>query len=76
MGSTRPSCSSRRASSSAPRGRGFSLWTRGGLPEDRDLVEVAREEGLHPFFEMPEMVMESRAEETSLPDGRGASPAR
>jgi len=51
------------------RGRGFSLWTRGGLPEDRDLVEVARKEGLHPFFEMPEMVMESRAEETSLPAG-------
>ena len=51
------------------RGRGFSLWTRGNLAEDRDLVEVAREEGLNPFFEMPEMVMEARAEESALPDG-------
>ncbi len=51
------------------RGRGFSLWTRGGEPEDDDLFEVARAEGLNPFFEMPEMVMEGRAEEKPLPDG-------
>ncbi|HEY1355055.1 MAG TPA: GNAT family N-acetyltransferase [Solirubrobacterales bacterium] len=50
------------------RGRGFSLWTRGNEPEDRDLLEVAREEGLSPFFEMPEMVMEGRAEQTPFPD--------
>jgi GNAT superfamily N-acetyltransferase len=51
------------------RGRGFSLWTRGDRPEDRDLLEVAGEEGLNPFFEMPEMVMARRAEQTPLPDG-------
>jgi GNAT superfamily N-acetyltransferase len=51
------------------RGRGFSLWTRGDRPEDGDLLEAARAEGLNPFFEMPEMVMEGRAEETPLPDG-------
>jgi GNAT superfamily N-acetyltransferase len=51
------------------RGRGFSLWTRGEEPEDRDLFEVARAEGLKLFFEMPEMVMEGRAEEVPLPEG-------
>src|SRR5215813_13773973 len=28
------------------RGRGFTLWTRGDEPEDRDLLEVARAQGL------------------------------
>jgi GNAT superfamily N-acetyltransferase len=51
------------------RGRGYSLWTRGDRREDRDLLEVARAQGLNPFFEMPEMVMERRAEQTPLPDG-------
>jgi GNAT superfamily N-acetyltransferase len=51
------------------RGRGFSLWTRGDEAEDRDLLQVALAEGLSPFFEMPEMVMVGRAEETPLPEG-------
>lgn len=51
------------------RGRGFCLWTRGDEPEDRDLLDAARQEGLNPFFEMPEMIMEDRPEETPLPDG-------
>jgi ribosomal protein S18 acetylase RimI-like enzyme len=51
------------------RGRGFTLWTRGDEPQDRDLLEAARAQGLNPFFEMPEMVMEGRAEQTPLPAG-------
>ncbi len=50
-------------------GRGFSLWTRGDAEEDRDLVETAVEQGLDPFFEMPEMVLDRRPEEAALPDG-------
>jgi ribosomal protein S18 acetylase RimI-like enzyme len=51
------------------RGRGFSVWTRGEEAEDRDLVAAAREGGLEPFFEMPEMVLGGGAEEVALPDG-------
>jgi GNAT superfamily N-acetyltransferase len=51
------------------RGRGFSLWTRGDEPEDRDLLEAARAEGLSPFFEMPEMILKRRAGAVELPDG-------
>jgi GNAT superfamily N-acetyltransferase len=49
-------------------GRGFSLWTRAGLAADRDLLDTAVEQGLDPFFEMPEMVLGARAEETPIPD--------
>ena len=49
-------------------GRGFSLWTRGGLDEDRDLIETAVEQGLNPFFDMPEMVLEGRPEGAAIPD--------
>ena len=50
-------------------GRGFSLWTRGDAEEDRDLLEAATAQGLNPFFEMPEMVLDRRPEEAALPDG-------
>jgi GNAT superfamily N-acetyltransferase len=50
-------------------GRGFSLWTRGDAEEDRDLLEAATAEGLNPFFEMPEMVLDRRPEAAPLPDG-------
>jgi GNAT superfamily N-acetyltransferase len=51
------------------RGRGFSVWMRAGVPDDDDIAEAARAAGLEPVFEMPEMVLESRAEERSLPAG-------
>src|SRR5215813_4662904 len=41
-------------------GRGYSLWTRGDAEEDRDLLEAATADGLNPFFEMPEMVLDRR----------------
>ena len=50
-------------------GRGFSLWTRGDAEEDRDLLEAATAQGLNPFFEMPEMVLDRRPEEAAMPDG-------
>jgi len=51
------------------RGRRFSLWTRGGRDEDRDLVAAAEVAGLQFVYEMPEMVLSRPVEEPSLPDG-------
>lgn len=51
------------------RGRGFALWVRAGLDEDRDLIGAAGAAGLESVYEMPEMVLAGRAEEPSLPDG-------
>jgi GNAT superfamily N-acetyltransferase len=51
------------------RGRGFSAWMRVGVPEDDDIAEAAQAAGLDPVFEMPEMVLEKRAEERPLPPG-------
>jgi ribosomal protein S18 acetylase RimI-like enzyme len=53
----------------APRNRGFAIWTRSDLSEDRDLVEAAEEAGLQAVFEMPEMVLGHRTEEHPPPDG-------
>lgn len=53
----------------AARGRGFAVWARGDVPEDRDLSDAAEAAGLEPVFEMPEMVLARRAEERSLPAG-------
>jgi hypothetical protein len=52
-----------------PRGRGFALWGRGGLPEDEDLLAAAEAAGMSSVYEMPEMVLHGRAEEPSLPGG-------
>jgi GNAT superfamily N-acetyltransferase len=49
--------------------RGFSVWVRGDTAEDRDLVAVAETAGLQQVFEMPEMVLDRRAEERALPEG-------
>jgi hypothetical protein len=49
--------------------RGFSVWARGGRPEDCDLIAAAEAAGLRQVIEMPEMVLERRAEETDYPGG-------
>jgi len=51
------------------RGRGFSVWMRAGVPDDDDVAEAAQAAGLNSVFEMPEMVLEKRAEERPLPPG-------
>jgi ribosomal protein S18 acetylase RimI-like enzyme len=51
------------------RGRGFSIWVRGDLPEDRDLAAAATEAGLQLVYEMPEMVLRAPAGEAPLPQG-------
>jgi ribosomal protein S18 acetylase RimI-like enzyme len=51
------------------RDRGFAVWARAGVAEDRDLVEAAEEAGLQQVYEMPEMVLGRRAEEKPVPDG-------
>src|SRR5690349_10587034 len=39
------------------RGRGFSVWARHGVAEDRDLLAAAEPAGLQAVYEMPEMVL-------------------
>lgn len=51
------------------RGRGFCIWLRGGVPEDRDLVSAAEAAGLQLVHSMPEMVLRSRVEPPPLPPG-------
>lgn len=51
------------------RGRGFSLWARGGCPEDRDLIAAAESAELQCVYEMPEMTMEEPAGTRPLPPG-------
>ncbi len=49
------------------RGRGFSVWARAGLDQDRDLFAAAENGGLQPVHEMPEMVLGRPAQAQSLP---------
>jgi ribosomal protein S18 acetylase RimI-like enzyme len=62
----------------AARNRGFAVWARAGAAEDRDLIKTAVEAGLQAVFEMPEMVLDRRAEAHPPPAGvelrRVASP--
>jgi len=51
------------------RDRGFVLWARDGVPEDRDLIDAAEKAGMRSVHEMPEMVLEQRVEELPLGDG-------
>ncbi len=53
----------------AARNRGFAVWARHDIAEDRDLIEAAGEAGLRQVYEMPEMVHGERVEERPLPDG-------
>lgn len=48
------------------RGRGFSVWARGDLPADADLVEKAGAAGLQCVHEAPEMVLSDRVETRPL----------
>jgi len=49
----------------AARDRRFSVWVKGGQPEDGDLVAAAEAAGFEAVYQMPEMVLEERPE---LPD--------
>lgn len=51
------------------RGRGFSVWLRDGVPEDRDLAAAAEAAGLQCVHSMPEMVLQAPAEAPPLPPG-------
>ena len=51
------------------RGRGFALWVRGSVPEDRGLEATAQGAGFKCVWEMPEMLLHDRAEEPALPEG-------
>lgn len=51
------------------RGRGFSVWVRSDLEEDRELLAAAEGAGLQGVYEMPEMVLGRRAEEEEPPAG-------
>ncbi|HWW67155.1 MAG TPA: hypothetical protein VNY83_04160 [Solirubrobacterales bacterium] len=51
------------------RGRGFSVWARGGEDEDRDLIAAAEAADLRQVYEMPEMVLGERVQERPLPEG-------
>jgi ribosomal protein S18 acetylase RimI-like enzyme len=53
----------------AARGRGFAAWARAGVAEDRNLIEAAEEAGLQQVYEMPEMVLDRRAEAPPPPAG-------
>ncbi len=53
----------------AARDRGFAIWARAGTAEDRDLIEAAEEAGLQKVYEMPEMVLDRRAEAQPPPAG-------
>ena len=50
-------------------GRGFSLWARGGAPEDEDLIAAAETGGLKQVHAMPEMLLSHRAKERPLSEG-------
>jgi len=52
----------------AERGRGFSVWARGELDEDRDLVVAAEAAGLQPAYAMPEMTLPGPVAEPALPE--------
>jgi len=53
----------------ASRKRGFALWARAGAEEDSDLIDAAGRAELQPAYEMPEMVLDHRAEERPLAEG-------
>lgn len=53
----------------SPRERGFSVWARPDLAEDRDLIAAAEAAGLQTVFETPEMVLDRAAGEVEPPVG-------
>lgn len=53
----------------AARGRGFAVWARTDLAEDRELLAAAEGAGLKTVFEMPEMVLDRSLDEEEPPAG-------
>jgi ribosomal protein S18 acetylase RimI-like enzyme len=53
----------------AARGRGFSVWVRGGQEEDRELVAAAETAGFQLVYEMPEMTLGEKLTSAELPPG-------
>ena len=53
----------------ATRGRGFSVWVRGGQTEDHDLIAAAEVAGFQLVYEMPEMTLAEKLEPPELPPG-------
>lgn len=53
----------------APRKRGFAIWARAGIAEDRELIAAAEAAGLQAVYEMPEMVLDGRPEDRNPPAG-------
>ena len=51
------------------RGRGFAVWARTDVEEDRKLIAEAEAAGLRPVHEMPEMLLEQRADSSPLAAG-------
>jgi GNAT superfamily N-acetyltransferase len=51
------------------RGRGFSVWARHDVAEDKGLFAAADAAGLQAVYAMPEMVLRAPAEEPVLPPG-------
>lgn len=49
--------------------RGFAVWARAGLAEDREMICAAERAGLRNVYEMPEMVLDGGVEADPLPDG-------
>jgi ribosomal protein S18 acetylase RimI-like enzyme len=53
----------------ASRERGFAVWARDGVAEDRNLIEAAEAAGLKEVYAMPEMVLDRRPEAHPTPAG-------
>jgi hypothetical protein len=53
----------------AAKDRRFSIWVKGGQPEDDDLVAAAEAAGFQAVYEMPEMVLDGRPEPPVLTPG-------
>ncbi len=53
----------------AARGRGFSVWVRGDVEEDRDLAAAAEAAGMQLAYAMPEMVLPAPVPAPTLPAG-------
>jgi len=51
------------------RGRGFTLWGRSGVRDDRELIATAEGAGLRNAYEMPEMTLTGPAAEGPLAEG-------
>jgi GNAT superfamily N-acetyltransferase len=53
----------------AARGRGFAIWARTDIEEDRELIATAERAGFKGVYEMPEMVLDHRPEPTVVAAG-------